>query len=79
MLLVVVSLGFAWRRSAREGRLIVYDVTGARRWSTQVGQGEQSVTWDGTDATGRRLTPGLYWASFERGAEAHTERVVIAR
>jgi hypothetical protein len=73
------AIRFAWRPSSEQGRLVVYDLSGARRWSTPVASGEQRVTWDGVDAKGRPLAPGLYWARLERGAEIHTERLVIAR
>ena len=58
----------------------VHDFLG-RRVQTLVseaqGQGRYRVRWDGTDAGGSRVPPGIYYARFSAGRVARTAKVVM--
>lgn len=57
--------------------------TGGRRVVTlvdgPVGGGTQSVRWDGTDGTGRRVGPGIYLCRLASGRFAGTRRLILLR
>ena len=62
--------------------LVVYDLLGRRVRTLVDGQrpaGPHSVTWDGTDASGRRLSAGVYLYRLEAGGQAETRRLVLVR
>jgi hypothetical protein len=57
--------------------LVVYDLQGRRLARVQVGlqkAGPQTVRWDGLDAEGRVLPPGLYIVGIELKSELRTVR-----
>jgi hypothetical protein len=63
-------------------RLAVYDATG--RKVTDLGQravdaGVQTFTWDGRDASGRDVGPGVYFLRATMGREAANAKVVVVR
>lgn len=63
--------------------LAVYDVTGALRVRllerSQVRGGHSVVSWDGRDASGRRLPSGVYWALLEVGGKTRRQSIVLTR
>jgi hypothetical protein len=62
--------------------LHVYDARGRLLRSLQPEPGRSSTvqfSWDGTDARGRRVASGTYWARGTGPAPAHPIRFVIAR
>ncbi len=64
--------------SSSSSRLEVFDVSGARRWSTTLPAGAARLEWDRRDASGRPLPPGIYFARLAReGTEVATTRVVL--
>jgi immune inhibitor A len=60
--------------------LDVYNVVGqktARVWEGVLSGGSHTVTWDGTDLTGRRASPGMYVAVAKVGGRLATRRVLL--
>ena len=72
-------LQFRWRRAEAPGVLEVFDVTGARRWSTRIRTGEDGVRWETVDDTGRPLAPGMYWARLKWRSRIESTRIAIVR
>jgi len=71
-----VALSFV---ADRRWRLVVVDATGRRlrQWSGAAAPGEPtSLRWDGRDATGARVPPGVYWARLEEGGRRFTTRLI---
>jgi hypothetical protein len=57
----------------------VFDASGRRvrtLWTGPVAAGMRSVTWDGADDAGRRLSPGIYVIRLDAGG-VHRERRVV--
>ncbi len=68
-------------RAARPAHLDVYDSRGrrvARLLDRVVGVGRTEVAWDGTDAGGRSLPSGVYFARLLAGEERSVLKVVMA-
>jgi aminopeptidase N len=63
-------------------RLAVYDVQG-RRVATLVDGlvegGRHVASWDGTDVSGSKAAPGVYWLSFRAGGRALVRKMVKIR
>lgn len=60
--------------------LDVYNVTGqrtARVWEGILSRGTHTVTWEGTDLTGRRAPPGMYVAVAKVGRRLAARRVLL--
>ena len=60
--------------------LDVYDVSGQRVRTLMRGTsaaGAYHVRWDGQDAAGRRMPPGIYFLRLDTGADRSTRRVVL--
>ena len=55
------------------GRLVRTLVKGARR------PGMHTVTWDGRDETGRRVSRGVYFCRFHGGAYVKTKKLIMIR
>jgi hypothetical protein len=55
------------------GRIVTTLVTGTR------GAGPQTATWDGADASGRRVAAGAYFLRLDAGARGDTKRVTVVR
>ncbi|HTK31342.1 MAG TPA: FlgD immunoglobulin-like domain containing protein [Candidatus Saccharimonadaceae bacterium] len=76
---------FALPAGARPGigaRLSIVDVRGrlVRTLAEGVsGAGHHEVTWDAADASGRRVAPGLYFATLEWNGTRLTRRVPVLR
>lgn len=75
------SLRYAVPRPAHV-TIDVFDVRGARvrslvdEWQTA---GRRLATWDGADAAGRPVAPGLYFARLRVGAESRSVRLIRGR
>ena len=70
------SVQFDVRMAAPGSRLIVYDALGNVVRELAVVQ-PSGVTWDMTDATGRKLAAGLYFARLAGGAAQPTSKLVL--
>ena len=70
---------FAWGNTAEPARIEVYDLTGARRWTSDIVAGSQSIEWGFHDASGRALAPGVYLVRLERGRHALTRKITLTR
>jgi hypothetical protein len=60
----------------------IYDLQGHEVASLQrstVGAGRRSLTWDGRDHAGRRVSPGVYLVRADLGTESTTRRVISIR
>jgi glucose/arabinose dehydrogenase len=67
---------------AAEVDLAVYDAAGRRVAELAHGPraaGEHRLRWDGRDAGGRRLPPGVYHARLRAGAECRQQALVLLR
>jgi hypothetical protein len=63
-------------------RLAIYDALGrhaATLVDGRIDRGDYAVTWNGTDATGRRLASGVYFARLQSRTEVRVVRLVITR
>ncbi len=63
-------------------RLAIFDLAGrerARVQSVMLAAGTARLAWDGRDAAGRSLEPGIYLARVEGAEVAITRKVVVAR
>lgn len=70
---------FTWRALEASAVLEVYDVTGARRWSTIIAPGESELTWARQDEDGRALTAGVYFARLTARGGRSVARVVLSQ
>jgi hypothetical protein len=67
----------------RRYRLRVFDAGG--RWVRDLAEGNLapgttlSIRWNGDDASGRSLAPGLYFLDLESAGQHQTDRVVVLR
>uniref|UniRef100_A0A7V0Z523 T9SS type A sorting domain-containing protein n=1 Tax=candidate division WOR-3 bacterium TaxID=2052148 RepID=A0A7V0Z523_UNCW3 len=62
--------------------LKIYDVTGrmVRDFSRLTVNGERpTILWDGTDDSGRKISPGVYFVHLEAGDLTKIEKVVLIR
>ena len=62
--------------------IAIYDLNGRRVNTLHDGPlaaGAHAFAWDGSDRSGRRASPGVYFARASSGASAETRRIVIAR
>lgn len=63
-------------------RLAVYDIAGRRRsvvLDRELAGGTTSVTWDGRDLGGRRVSPGMYFIRLTYAHGAQASKVVMLR
>lgn len=63
-------------------RLAIYDALGrevARVVDETMAPGTYSVSWDGQDAFGRRLAPGVYVYRLDAGTFSATQRLTVVR
>jgi len=70
------SVQFDVRAAAPGSKMIVYDVLGNVVRELAVVQPSQ-LTWDMTDAAGRKLVAGLYFARLAGGANQPTSKLVL--
>jgi len=67
---------------AAEVRVEVFDLDGRRVRMLSPGRlpaGSRSLAWDGTDAFGARVAPGIYFNRVQVGGQAVTRRFVVLR
>lgn len=60
-----------------EGRLRIVDIAGRIIRELEFGSGR--MAWDGQDAAGQRVTPGLYFAMLTAGGRRVVAKVIIER
>jgi len=62
-------------------KVLIYDVTGKLVRTLHVGElsGEGSLSWDGTDDSGRRLSDGLYFIRITTPGFTRTAKIVMVR
>ncbi len=69
--------------SARTSVVVaIFDVTGRRVRTLYTGDmlaGEHSLAWDGTDASGRRVSDGTYFARVESGETSKSRKITRVR
>jgi subtilisin family serine protease len=75
------SFGMGYGGDPAEYSIRIYDITGRvvrTLWSGRLSPGGAGpgVTWDGTDRSGRRSRPGLYFASLRSSDRHATIRIV---
>ncbi len=71
------AVWFAWPGTNGAGRMEVYDVTGAVRWSRDLDGGLASLSWDAKDHQGQRLPAGVYYARLNSAGTVATARFVL--
>ncbi len=75
------TIRFALAR-AGHAKLTVLDAAG-RRVATVLdearGEGMTQVTWDGRDAAGRAVAPGVYFVKLEANGESRTRKMTLVR
>ncbi|MBI5835928.1 MAG: Ig-like domain-containing protein [Candidatus Eisenbacteria bacterium] len=67
---------------ATDAELGVYDASGRlirTLFRGRITGGEQSVNWDGRDASGKSVSSGIYFYRFRAGAEVQERRMVVIR
>jgi hypothetical protein len=67
---------------ALDVEMSVFDVRGRRvagLLDEKLDAGRHDVAWDGTDATGRRVAPGVYWYSLRADKKVLTRKMVLIR
>lgn len=72
------ALGFSLAGGEASGRLEVFDVNGRRLWSAALAGGG-NASWNGRDADGRIVRPGVLlarWSDSARGSNARTIKIV---
>jgi len=72
-------IGFNLGRESRV-ELGVYDVEGnllTTLLSTVVSGGHHRITWNGSNSSGRRLGPGLYFLRLEAASSVHIRKVIL--
>ncbi|MFC1572564.1 T9SS type A sorting domain-containing protein [Candidatus Eisenbacteria bacterium] len=62
-----------------EGVIDICDIQGRVVRSFAAIRSGGLLTWDGTDASGRRVTPGVYFVRLNDGRQAQAERVTLVR
>ncbi len=76
------AIGFDLPRAERVA-VDIFDVTGRRVRALAAGlrlePGTHVLEWDGRDADGRSLDPGLYFCRLHAGNASETKRMVLAR
>lgn len=76
-----VELGFRLPRAGR-ARITVHDVDGRRVASVLDGElaaGDHAARWNGRDAAGRPVPPGVYFGVLDSGGEKRARRLVKIR
>jgi hypothetical protein len=60
----------------------IYDTAGRLVWSRDLGlrqPGPHSVTWDGTDISGKPVSPGVYFVKVRAGNRVSSAKLVVIR
>ena len=75
------TIGYGLKSEANT-RMTVYDVLGRVVRETHSGNqpaGSHSMLWDGTDAMGQRVAPGVYFYRLQAGGESRTLKMMVDR
>ena len=64
---------------AKRAPIRIYDVRGRVIRSLVASQPTGILTWDGTDASGRKVSPGVYFIWLTDGDRSETKRVTLIR
>lgn len=77
-----VNVAFDAGRGRGPSEVVVYDVRG-RKVRTLFADGGrvgiQSLQWDGSDASGREVAPGIYFVTLRRDGAHETRKILLAR
>ncbi|RPJ41108.1 MAG: T9SS C-terminal target domain-containing protein, partial [Candidatus Latescibacterota bacterium] len=73
-----VTIAFA-RPAGASGEVRVYDVAGRLVRAYPLASNAGSIAWDGTNASGARVAPGVYFVRLSDGAASETKRVTLIR
>jgi hypothetical protein len=58
----------------------IYDLTGSlvKRWTrSNAGMGNHIITWNGTDASGQRVSPGIYFVRIETAEGSMSKKLQL--
>ena len=75
----VTSITFSLARQAH-ARMAVYDVKGRRvkcLIDENIPAGNRTVTWDGSDASGVRVSPGVYFYRLDTGSCQKVKKLLV--
>jgi hypothetical protein len=67
------------RFTAVRGAITIHDIAGRTVQTLEVPATTGSVWWDGRDAMGRRVRPGVYLARLEEGGAVAQARVIVVQ
>ena len=70
------DIQFSWRGARTPAELEIYDLQGALRWVRRFSPSQTSIVWDGRDAEGRPLPPGVYLTRLRVDGREFGGRVV---
>lgn len=73
-----VTIDFTVDRGTDHAAIWILDVSGRRVRRLDAGSSGR-VTWDGYDARGRRVAPGVYFATLEADAASAARRITVIR
>jgi hypothetical protein len=71
------AVQFSWASSDRPDRVEVFDVTGARLWSSPITEGASVLQWPSIGREGTRLPAGIYYARLTSKGTSATARFVL--
>jgi flagellar hook assembly protein FlgD len=77
-----VRIDFSVPANGGEVEIVVYNVEGRRvidLTSGPVPPGFRNVTWDGRDASGRSVSPGVYFVRMTASGFSATRKAVMLR
>jgi hypothetical protein len=69
-----------WLPGAMDTELAIYDVSGRQVCLLArgaQGPGDQTVTWNGRDAFGARMAPGVYFSRLKAGSVVRSQRLLM--
>ena len=67
---------FDLMRVGAGAKLTIFDATGRAQWTTTLLPGDRTATWNGTNADGRPMPPGIYFARLQDNRGTATTRAV---
>jgi hypothetical protein len=81
------AFSFSLAPDAGLSRIDIYDIRGRRVRSIQSpgaagaagSSARHALAWDGTDASGRAVAKGVYFARFDFGARVETHKLTVIR
>jgi len=65
----------------RSASVCIYDIEGrlVKRFGVALDHGQATLTWDGHDEHGRRLSNGVYFAKLSSAAGLMTQKAIMLR